>query len=195
MAEPNKIKLRNLDDQIIADIAAKIASGTVSGYNDTEVKNRISKLESEVLEINRTKFDKDMDKISWYLLDDDFSNNFKEYVKSYVEDNLSVMFNDLDPSLQDIIGSLQMDIGTLKGASSISTTGEDIANLKTRMDSCEINLQQHKEDIEKMLSFNVRLSNVELICNNLSSQLVSINNNIKNLETDIEKIKTKLDIK
>ena len=66
MAEPNKIKLRNLDDQIIADIAAKIASGTVSGYNDTEVKNRISKLESEVLEINRTKFDKDMDKISWF---------------------------------------------------------------------------------------------------------------------------------
>ena len=63
------------------------------------------------------------------------------------------------------------------------------------MDSCEINLQQHKKDIEKMLSFNVRLSNVELICNNLSSQLVSINNNIKNLETDIEKIKTKLDIK
>ena len=195
MAEQNKIKLRNLDDQIIADIAAKIASGTVSGYNDTEVKNRISKLESEVLEINRTKFDKDMDKISWYLLDDDFSNDFKECVKSYVEDNLSVMFDDLDSSLQDIIGSLQMDVGTLKGASSISTTGEDIANLKTRMDSCEIKLQQHKEDIEKMLSFNVRLSNVELICNNLSSQLVSINNNIKNLETDIEKIKTKLDIK
>ena len=198
----NKIKLRNLDNEIVADIAARISGGSISNYNDGPIKRDIAQVQQDIMQLKRNSFDKNTDKIVDSMLDSTFKSSFANSIETTIVSSLVVSMSKLDASLQATITSLQTDVNSLKANSpAILKLIDDMTEVQEKVKNFEEDIDNIKKDITYLLSLDTQIKSVEGINDLLigwkivvDDKLVNYDNTLSILQNDVDKIKTKIGI-